>query len=105
MSNPMMYAWILIGGFVFMTVLFFIAEREVKVLKRKLAEKDDILRLDDENDKFDSVYRQMEIEAQALRNTLDQRFKETMDEFDRIHQRIDRTEEKRSTPVKKSRKK
>jgi len=94
MSNATMYVWILISGFVFMTVLFFIAEREVKMLKRKISEKDDILRLDDENDKFDSVYRQMEVEAQALRT-----------EIEHVHRRIDTIAEKRSAPVKKIKKK
>ena len=59
MSQAMIYLWIIMGGFVLMGVLFVLAEMEVKKLKRQIAEQT-------ENDRFDTVYRQIENEAQEM---------------------------------------
>lgn len=94
MSQAMIYLWIIMGGFVFMGVLFVLAEMEVKKLKRQIAEQN-------ENDRFDTVYRQIENEAQEMgRRVRDTN--EMMDkEVDGIYRRLNAMEEKIEAHLKR----
>jgi hypothetical protein len=94
MSQAMIYLWIIMGGFVLMGVLFVLAEMEVKKLKRQIAEQN-------ENDRFDTVYRQIENEAQEMgRRVRDTN--EMMDkEVDGIYRRLNAMEEKIEAHLKR----
>ena len=94
MSNAMVYLWIIMGGFVLMGVLFVLAETEVKKLKRQIAEQT-------ENNRFDTVYRQIESEAQEMGRRVDST-QEMMDkEVDAIYRRLNEMEEKIEAHLKR----
>ena len=94
MSQAMIYLWIIMGGFVLMGVLFVLAEMEVKKLKRQIAEQT-------ENDRFDTIYRQIENEAQEMGRRVDNT-QEMMDkEVDAIYRRFLAIEEKIDAHMKK----
>lgn len=63
MSNSMFYVWLLLGSFGVMTVLFFIAEAEVKNLRRMMAKQK-------EEDKFKEVHERITNEIQILRRDM-----------------------------------
>jgi len=94
MSNAMVYLWIIMGGFVLMGVLFVLAETEVKKLKRQIAEQT-------ENNRFDTVYRQIENEAREMSRRVDST-QEMMDkEVDAIYRRLNEMEEKIEAHLKR----
>jgi len=94
MSNAMVYLWIIMGGFVLMGVLFVLAETEVKKLKRQIAEQT-------ENDRFDTIYRQIENEAQEMGRRVDNT-QEMMDkEVDAIYRRLLAIEDKIEAHLKR----
>ena len=61
--STMFYVWLLLGSFTLMTVLFFIAEAEVKNLRRQMAHKK-------EEDKFEELRELIENEVQILRRDM-----------------------------------
>lgn len=63
MSNAMFYVWLLLGSFTLMTILFFIAEAEVKNLRRQMAHKK-------EEDKFEELREMIKTEVQILRRDM-----------------------------------
>lgn len=94
MSQGMFYLYAIMGMFVVMTVLFILAEREVKKLKRQIGEQS-------ENERFDNMYRQIEVESQALTTRIDNTQRSNESEFDAIHRRINAMEEKIDAHMKK----
>lgn len=94
MSQGMFYLYAIMGMFVVMTVLFILAEREVKKLKRQISEQS-------ENERFDSMYRQIEVESQAMTTRIDNTQRSNESEFDAIHRRINAMEEKIDAHMKK----
>jgi len=74
MSNAQMYVWFIMGGFLVMTTLFILAERENKKLRSAIKE-------NNEDERFNTVYRQIETEVQTLNQKMD-------DEFRTVHQEI-----------------
>lgn len=94
MSQAMIYLWIIMGGFVLMGVLFVLAEMEVKKLKRQIAEQT-------ENDRFDTVYRQIENEAQEMGRRMQDTNEMMNKEVDGIYRRLSAMEEKIEAHLKR----
>jgi hypothetical protein len=86
------YLWIFISGFAFMTFMFFWAERDNKRMRREMMERE-------ENSKFDSVYRQIEIESQEMARRIDV----INDGTDRLLSRIHEMERKIENALKTKR--
>jgi hypothetical protein len=59
MSNAQMYVWFIVGCFVVMTVLFILAERENKKLRKAMKE-------NSEDERFSAVYRQIDTEVETI---------------------------------------
>lgn len=94
MNTGMFYLYAILGMFVVMTVLFILAEREVKKLKRQMNEQS-------ENERFDNMYRQIENETQIMSRRVDNVQQSNENEFDAVYRRINAIEEKIDAHFKK----
>ena len=77
MSNAMFYVWLLLGSFTLMTILFFIAEAEVKNLRRQMAHKK-------EEDKFEELREMIKTEVQILRRDMVDSERALEDQIDHV---------------------
>lgn len=94
MNTGMFYLYAILGMFAVMTVLFILAEREVKKLKRQMNEQS-------ENERFDNMYRQIENETQIMSRRVDNVQQSNENEFDAVYRRINAIEEKIDAHFKK----
>lgn len=87
MSNAMFYVWLLLGSFTLMTVLFFVAEAEVKRLRRKMAQ-------DEEDTKFNQAHERITNEVQILRRDMMDLHRGMQEEVDSMWREIHNTNQK-----------
>jgi gas vesicle protein len=64
MANAQMYVWFIMGGFLLMTTLFILAEKENKKLRSAMKE-------NNEDERFSAVYRQLDTEVETINKRME----------------------------------